>query len=145
MFVSADALAANRSFYDAVGAALGVPPGVCADAAVEDEQSRLCWLTGPEGAFAKWPEARAGGSFVTDYISLFLLPANLSAALPALLYYRHAFARGGADGGYALDFIVHPESGCSYADHVAWPLRSGQILPLEVADRRRVCWPDPAV
>jgi len=118
----AEALAANTSFYEKLTEALGLPEDVCADSTVEDIQDRLCWLTGPEGSFSKWPESHVGGSFATDYISVFMLPGNLTNTLSYLLYYRNAFALGGS---YSMDFIVHPESGCSYADHIAWPLHAG--------------------
>lgn len=123
-FVSSDpeSLTANTSFYDALTDVLDLPADVCADSSVEDIQDHLCWLTGPEGVFSTWPESHVGGSFTTDYISIFMPPENLTWTLSNLLYYRNAFALG---GNYSMDFIVHPESGCSYADHIAWDLHAG--------------------
>ena len=54
-----------------------------------------------------------------------LAQCGVRAGVPPQLYEKPLFRFQSRAAGYALDFIVHPESGCAYADHIAWPLRAG--------------------
>ncbi len=119
------AVRAVAEFKALASAALALPPGICADDyGHEQPHNASCWLTGPGGHEAGFPQDGNRSSFTSGTTSLYIHNRDFAPILRFLMTSVRAETLG-AD----LDFLVHPNFGCSFVDHQTWSVHRGTSTP----------------
>lgn len=124
-----DSVNAKTTFDKIFASAFNLPPAgteVCEDTkGHEQQQNRLCWLTGPDGKESPTPQTHAGSSFVIGTHSVYIPKSNMTNVVSWLMMYMN----GDYGIGTSLDALIHPLCGCNYADHKQFSMRIGSYWP----------------
>merc|ERR1712166_109640 len=94
----------------------------------EEAHNETCWLSGPGGSgpiTGVSNKSSPGGSFNYPDFSLYVLRKDFADVLSWTMVKKNEADNGLAD----LDFLVHPNCGCNYADHVFWGLHASTYIP----------------
>jgi len=123
-------ITAANAFINKTTQAFDLNIDVCADNnGHEQPHNATCWLSGPGGGGPLAPastDGHIGGSFALPDYSLYVVRKDFLRVMSYTLTMKNA-AENGLDGD--IDFLVHPNSGCSYADHVFWGLHASTYVP----------------
>ena len=109
-----------NAFTDAATTELELDALTCPDNNGHEEPHNItCWLvgpgeSGPMPAPPQWTQDHGTSSFDFSTFSLFVVREDLADVLQYVLSNKPA----------DVDFLVHPNTGCSYADHVDWGLHA---------------------
>lgn len=115
----AAAVAARDEFKAMATAALSLSPAICADDYGHEQPHNFsCWLSGPGGHEADYPQDAGGSSFATGTLSLYVHSRDYGMAVGWIAMHAASLSPG-------LDLLLHPAFGCNFADHELWSLRRG--------------------
>jgi len=121
---------AANAFINATTTQFGLAEDVCADnSGHEQPHNASCWLSGPGGSGPIGQPAsndtKVGGSFAYPDYSLYVVRADFLKVLSYTMVMKNRAYNGIGE----VDFLVHPNCGCNYADHVFWGLHATTYIP----------------
>jgi aromatic ring-cleaving dioxygenase len=125
-----------NAYINATEREFSIDPDVCPDNdGHEQPHNTTCWLSGPGGGGAlprpnNVTHQGPGGSFTYPVFSLYVTRDDFEAVLAWTMIMKNEGGNGGEGNGYGdIDFLVHPNTGCNYADHVFWGLHATVYIP----------------
>lgn len=117
---SPGSLSRVNAFTEKATAGLNLAVDVCPDNdGHEQPHNATCWLTGPGGSGPlppppQWTQAHGTSSFTFSAFSLYVVRSDLARVLPYVMSNKPS----------DVDFLAHPNTGCSWPDHVEWGLHA---------------------